>query len=270
MTTMPADATTSPAPPVLERAESGAPDRRAVDRRRQPPLAVYAGFLAGRPQLDDSLRMLVAMLAWPLGVKGALLLFGSRPNPLAPAAACTEQLEFWADAFERAAWAEMIEADLGSEDGRRFRVCENAEAPGLPAAACCVLGSTTRPLARVVLMLASPVSIPALQQFAAPALDQLSVYLAGNSNLLKGPSTNSSNGNGPSLPFKGLNFSTRQRQVLELLEQHLTMRQIAARIGYSDSTVRMDSLAIYRALGVHDRDGAISAARAAGLLGASE
>lgn len=269
MTSMPADATMSPVPAV-DPTENGAPDRRAIDRRRQSPMAVYAGFLAGRPQLDDSLRMLVAMLAWPLGVKGALLLFGNRPNPLAPAAACTEQLEFWADALERTQWAEMIEAQLGNEDGRRLRVCENTEFPGLPAAACCVLGSTTRPLARVVLMLASPVSIAALQQFAAPALDQLSVYLAGNSNLLNGPSASGSNGNGSSLPFKGLTFSTRQRQVLELLEQSLTMRQIAARIGYSDSTVRMDSLAIYRALGVHDRDGAISAARVAGLLGAGE
>ncbi len=270
MTSMPVDTTSIPMPLETERADVGTPDRRAVDRRRQPPLAVYAGFLAGRPQLDDSLRMLVAMLAWPIGVKGALLLFGNRPSILAPGAACTEQLEFWADALERARWADLIEAQLGENDGRRFRVCADVESTGLPAAAWCLLGSTARPLANVVFMLAAPVSIPALQQFAGPALDQLSVYLAGNASLLNGHPANGNNGNAASTANSALNFSTRQRQVLELLEQNLTMRQIAARIGYSDSTVRMDSLAIYRALGVHDRDGAISAARAAGLLGTTE
>lgn len=237
-------------------------DRRAVDRRRQAPVAVFAGFLAGRPQLDDTLRMLVAMLAWPLGVKGAMLLLGSRTA--VPEAVCAEQLEFWADPRERAQWLEMVEVHLGIDDGRRFRTCEVADSPGLPSAACCTLGAASRPLARVVFMLAAPVSVAMLQQYAAPALDQLAVYLAGNATLLNRPSANGSIDTVPRT--SGLHLSTRQRQVLELLEQNLTMRQIAARIGYSDSTVRMDSLSIYRALGVHDREGAINAARVAGLL----
>ncbi len=44
-------------------------------------------------------------------------------------------------------------------------------------------------------------------------------------------------------------LTARQKQVLEYLAQGLTMRQIGARMGYSDSTIRMESLVIYRTLG---------------------
>ena len=50
-----------------------------------------------------------------------------------------------------------------------------------------------------------------------------------------------------------MGLSERQSRILELMAHDLTMQQIASRIGFSDSTVRMESLAIYRALGVHDR-----------------
>lgn len=61
-------------------------------------------------------------------------------------------------------------------------------------------------------------------------------------------------------------LTPRQLQTLQLIERNLTMRQIASRIGFSESTVRMESLAIYRALGVHDRRGAVSVGRKLGLL----
>ena len=57
-----------------------------------------------------------------------------------------------------------------------------------------------------------------------------------------------------------------EARVLELMAHDLTMQQIASRIGFSDSTVRMESLAIYRALGVHDRHQAVETARSSGLL----
>lgn len=69
--------------------------------------------------------------------------------------------------------------------------------------------------------------------------------------------------------FRGT-LTSRQRQVLEHLAQGLTMRQIGARMGYSDSTIRMESLVIYRALGVHDRDSAVLVARNDGLLAVPE
>ena len=44
------------------------------------------------------------------------------------------------------------------------------------------------------------------------------------------------------------------------------MQQIAGRIGFSESTVRIDSLAIYRALGVHDRHQAVATGVLLGLI----
>ena len=59
-------------------------------------------------------------------------------------------------------------------------------------------------------------------------------------------------------------LSPHQARILSLLAEDLTMHQIASRIGFSESTVRMESLAIYRALGVHDRRHAVEAAGSLG------
>lgn len=63
-----------------------------------------------------------------------------------------------------------------------------------------------------------------------------------------------------------LDLSARQRHVLELLSQGLTYDQIAARIGFSHSTVRMEILKAYRAFGVTSRRDAVAAAMRWGLV----
>jgi len=63
-----------------------------------------------------------------------------------------------------------------------------------------------------------------------------------------------------------LDFSARQRHVLELLSQGLTYDQIAARIGFSHSTVRMELLKAYRAFGVSSRRDAVAAAMRWGMI----
>ena len=64
----------------------------------------------------------------------------------------------------------------------------------------------------------------------------------------------------------GRAFSKRQRMVLEFLGDGLTYDQIAARIGYSHSTVRMELMRMYRVLGVSSRRDAIAVARRLGLV----
>lgn len=59
-------------------------------------------------------------------------------------------------------------------------------------------------------------------------------------------------------------LSARQVRILHLLAEGLTNPQIAARIGFSDSTVRQETMAIYRFLGA---DGRREAVRIAGLRG---
>lgn len=61
-------------------------------------------------------------------------------------------------------------------------------------------------------------------------------------------------------------LTARQRTVLAYLAQHLTNRQIAARMGFSESTIRQETMAIYRFLQVSGRRHAVEAAHARGLL----
>lgn len=61
-------------------------------------------------------------------------------------------------------------------------------------------------------------------------------------------------------------ISSRQMTILQGMAEGLTNRQIAARICFSESTVRLESMAIYRYFGVHSRGQAVAAALASGVL----
>lgn len=71
------------------------------------------------------------------------------------------------------------------------------------------------------------------------------------------------NGHSPAKPEK---LTTRQQQILELLAVGMTNPQIASRIGFSDSTVRQETMAIYRFLGADGRRDAVQIATMRGLL----
>lgn len=61
-------------------------------------------------------------------------------------------------------------------------------------------------------------------------------------------------------------LTARQLQVLVLMAEGLGNGQIAYRIGWSESTVRHETMAIYRALAVAGRRDAVREARARGLI----
>lgn len=63
-----------------------------------------------------------------------------------------------------------------------------------------------------------------------------------------------------------VDFSRRQKAVLGLLGQGMTYDQIAARIGFSHSTVRMELMHVYRAFGVSSRREAVREAIGRGLI----
>lgn len=64
---------------------------------------------------------------------------------------------------------------------------------------------------------------------------------------------------GPESPHQVLtSLSLRQRIILNLMAQGLTNKQIAEEIRFSDSTVRLESMAIYRRLGISGRKEAAS------------
>ncbi len=61
-------------------------------------------------------------------------------------------------------------------------------------------------------------------------------------------------------------LSARQQETLNLMAQDLTNAQIAKRIGFSESTVRQETMVIYRYFGVGGRHEAVVQARARGML----
>ena len=72
-------------------------------------------------------------------------------------------------------------------------------------------------------------------------------------------------GNGNHLPIPE-ELSNRQLQVLTLMSEHKTNAQISRIIGFSESTVRQETMAIFRFLGVHDRRDAVKLATSRGIL----
>ena len=61
-------------------------------------------------------------------------------------------------------------------------------------------------------------------------------------------------------------LTPRQLEILHAMSLGRTNRQIARQIGFSESTVRLESMAIYRHFGVHSREDAVQAARESGSL----
>lgn len=62
-------------------------------------------------------------------------------------------------------------------------------------------------------------------------------------------------------------LSARQLEILRLMSAGKTNAAIARELGYSESTVRQETMVIYRALGVDGREGAAARAVEWGLLG---
>jgi DNA-binding NarL/FixJ family response regulator len=65
-------------------------------------------------------------------------------------------------------------------------------------------------------------------------------------------------------------LTPRQQVILKAMSLGRTNSQIARSIGFSESTVRVESMAIYRYFGVHSRHEAVAAARLTGELLAPE
>ena len=61
-------------------------------------------------------------------------------------------------------------------------------------------------------------------------------------------------------------LSSRQEEILTLMAQDLTNAQIAKRIGFSESTVRQETMVLYRYFGVGGRQEAVAQAHARGML----
>lgn len=79
-------------------------------------------------------------------------------------------------------------------------------------------------------------------------------------------SVRSSESDGDSRLVMSTDLTRRQFVILQHMAKGLTNAQIAREIRFSESTVRLESMCIYRYFGVHSRSEAVEAARAAGVL----
>lgn len=105
-----------------------------------------------------------------------------------------------------------------------------------------------------------------LTSIAASPDHALSVLSASESNgslALGDFAANATRAHGRPVPEA---LSERQISVLELMAQGMTNAQIARRIGFSESTVRQESMVIYRFFGVGGRQEAVAQASQRGLL----
>jgi DNA-binding NarL/FixJ family response regulator len=112
---------------------------------------------------------------------------------------------------------------------------------------CLVVGSATKPL-------------PFAEELI-PILSKLGAYILATLATQKGrPGTIDPNANGEDL-------TTRQIQIIELMAEGLVNVEIAGQLLLSESTIRQETVRIYRALGVPNRAEASKKARALGIIG---
>ena len=217
-------------------------------------------MLTTSPGLDEVARCLVGLLSWPVGATGAVIvreqegvrrILARYEEPLDPHLETLRGRESEPCIADIVAAAGQLSPLIWTEPGHR----------GCRPMATWPLESTGSHVDHLVIILAEPESVATVAERVSGIPEVLAVYLAGREPESAGPVATESDSR-----RTAVHLSARQARILEMMAHDLTMQQIASRIGYSDSTVRMESLAIYRALGVHDRHHAVETAREIGLL----
>lgn len=114
------------------------------------------------------------------------------------------------------------------------------------------------PLGCLVLVLAPNVEQEPLHKNLMQILGKLATYCLVNMTLVdQGTSQREPNGE---------NLTSRQITILDLMAQGLVNAEIAGQLMVSESTVRQETVRIYRALGVPNRSEAAKKGRALGLI----
>lgn len=118
------------------------------------------------------------------------------------------------------------------------------------------------PVGAVTLILDGSVVKNPIDEDVLPVLQKLSTYWLGT---LIGTQSQS-NKTRPASGSDGQNLTSRQLKILDYMAQGLVNAEIALQLLVSESTVRQETVRIYRELGVGNRSEASSKARALGLI----
>jgi DNA-binding CsgD family transcriptional regulator len=95
-----------------------------------------------------------------------------------------------------------------------------------------------------------------------PILSKLGAYILATLAIAKGR-----NGAAVDVNANGADLTSRQIQILELMADGLVNVEIAGQLLLSESTIRQETVRIYRALGVPNRAEAAKKGRALGIIG---
>ncbi len=236
--------------------------RRWDDQPGALPALTFARFLTTSPTIGETMRFLVGLLSWPVGAYGAILIC-PHDDGIANCAHFEQSIDDTATTPDPAEVERDVVALVRETAGTHPVIRTDSDPAERTPMAAWPLGLEGGMARVLVLLLAAPMDPVVFAQRTVGVPEGLGVYLAGATSFVGLPRCCSVP------PPAGVSLTRRQQQVLDLLEEGLTLHQIAGRIGFSESTVRMESLAIYRALDVHDRANAVAAARDLGLLPAA-
>lgn len=219
-------------------------------------------LLISQPTLDETCRLLVSLLAAPLSPRGAGMVASSHDSlhwlgaHFPSTSNCGHRTALTGDD----AVPSVVQGALRGTAGLDAHTLRDEHL----TIAAWPLGASVSPLGCLIILLPLSVDERRTRSCLDEVSDVLALYTAG---VLRGQLEAGDPGS-DARPADATPeaLTPRQREVLRWLSAGLTMRQIAHRIGFSDSTVRAESLAIYRRLGVHDRQQAVVTAQALELL----
>lgn len=215
----------------------------------------FTRYLLSRPGLDDVTHFLVALLTVPVGALGAAIVSTNGAN-VETIAQYVDLVPGWpADDPVPLLAARFSDALSGMAYAVPVQWTDSEVLQG-QAVTVWPLGSHAGSVETLVLIHATQLDLAQVKERAEDLAEILAVYMLSRP---LGASVADDCEVAPTL-------TSRQQLIIELMAHGFTNRQIASRIGFSESTVHLEALNIYRVLGVHSRHGAVSAAEGFGLI----
>ena len=123
------------------------------------------------------------------------------------------------------------------------------------------LAKSSVPVGAMLLVMGPQMGTPPISEPVAHLLSKLGAFFVEVRPRLSLQTR--ANGNGHHTPQQ---LSTRQIQIVQLIGAALTNGQIGKELSLSESTIRQETIKIYKAMGVSGRDEAVAAAKKLGLV----
>ena len=123
------------------------------------------------------------------------------------------------------------------------------------------LAKSSVPVGAMLLVMGPEMATPPVSEPVAQLLSKLGAFFLEVRPRLSVQTR--ANGNGHHTPQQ---LTTRQIQIVQLIGASLTNGQIGKELSLSESTIRQETIKIYKAMGVSGRDEAVTAAKKLGLV----